>query len=108
MASVAEFFQRLIAPGMCAEDRAGAPAFLVTIECERCGELIRARIDKAHELQDVYGDDDDKPIGYVLTKELVGANCPNLVRLRIDFDAQQRPRDLGVEGGKLVHMECTD
>ena len=106
MPSIAELIQRIFVP--CeTEDHSGAPALLITIECEQCGELIRARIDKAHELQDIYGDD-DRPVGYLLVKELVGANCQNVVRLKMEFDKHQRPTNLEVTGGELVHMECTD
>jgi len=107
LASVADLLQRLFVPREPAEDDGGAPALLVTIECEHCGEFIRARLDKASDLQAVYGEE-DRPASYLLTKELVGARCRNLIRLIIRFDVHQRPREIEVEGGHLVHLECAD
>lgn len=107
MASVADLLQRLFVPREPAEDDGGAPALLVTVECGSCGEFVRTRIDKASDLQAVYGQE-DRPAGYLLTKEMVGARCRNLIRIVIRFDVGQRPREVEVEGGHLVHLECTD
>lgn len=97
----------MLIPRHMTVDSAGAPALLLTVECKCCGEFIRTRVDKANDLQDVYAQD-DRPCGYVLTKEIVGARCRNIVHITIQFDEHRRPRDIQVEGGHLVHLECTD
>jgi hypothetical protein len=75
------------------------------VECAACGEVIRARVEKAEELQAAF-DDDDRVSGYTLTKELVGARCRNLVHLEVSFDERQRPRKVKCAGGRVAGMEC--
>ena len=106
-----DVLKRLFAPSVPHPDGGTAPAVYLTVQCAKCGELISARVEKAHELQDVYDEREDGPelpIGYVLTKELVGEKCPNIVRVTMHFDARKRPRDFKVEGGELVHLECSE
>jgi len=69
-----------------------APAVRIVVECAKCGEHIAARIEKAHELQEVYAeepppdDEEEHAVGYMLRKELVGANCQNIISLQLAFD----------------------
>ncbi|MCD6351513.1 MAG: hypothetical protein J7M26_05295 [Armatimonadetes bacterium] len=107
MVSVTELLHKLFVPCEPKEDAEGAPALLLTVECQECGEFVRTRIDKANDLQTIYGSD-DRPVGYLLTKELIGANCRNMIHVRMKFDAHQRPTDVEVEGGHLVHLECCE
>ena len=89
-----------------------APALHIEVRCAKCGEVIRARVDKMHELQCEYGDngmsDPDQephPISYVLTKELVGANCQNLIHLSVRFDSRSRLIEKHIEGGEFSLVE---
>jgi hypothetical protein len=88
--------------------KGGGHAFSLIVRCGKCGELIRVRIDKDNELQAEYGDDaaeGDHPTGYVLRKEIVGANCQNLIHFTLRFDANQRLCELSIEGGEFVEPE---
>ncbi len=109
--SVVDVLKKLFSPEVPHPDGGTAPAVRLTVQCAKCGELISARVEKAHELQDVYDEDPEGaelPVAYELVKELVGENCPNIVRVRMKFDARKRPRDFTVEGGELVHLECCE
>ncbi len=91
-------------------DEDGPPAcamrtFPVTVRCARCGEVIRLRIDRDHELQAVYAPDaeeGDEPIEYVLRKEAVGDACQNLIRFTIRFDCNHGLLSSEIEGGEFV------
>jgi hypothetical protein len=99
--------------GAEAESACGtAPALQVEVRCAKCGEVIRARVDKMHELQCEYGDSgvgepdqEPHPISYVLTKELVGARCQNLVHLSVRFDSRSRLIEKHIEGGEFSLVE---
>jgi len=89
-----------------------APALRVEVRCAKCGEAIRARVDKMHELQCEYGDiavgepdQEPHPISYVLTKELVGAKCQNLIHLSVRFDSRSRLIEKHIEGGEFSLVE---
>ena len=87
---------------------AGRRAFTLTIKCDKCGELIVIRIDQDHELQAEYDDEaaeGAQPTQYLLRKEIVGADCQNLIRLTIRFDADLHPLERTIEGGEFVEPE---
>lgn len=92
-----------------------SPALCLLVKCDCCGELVRARVEKAYELEAQYDaanghlldeDEEPKPSGYVLTKELVGARCQNLIHLTMRFDAHRCGVSRSIEGGQFV--EVTD
>lgn len=87
---------------------AGRRAFTLTVRCDKCGELIEVRIDQDHEFQAEYDDEATegaRPTQYLLRKEIVGADCQNLIRFTIRFDADLHPVERSIEGGELVEPE---
>ena len=99
-------------PGGCDPS---SPALCLLVKCDRCGELIRARVEKAYELEAEYEltngqkpdeDEEPKPSGFTLHKELVGANCQNLIHVEMRFDCHHRGTAQTIQGGQLV--EFTD
>ena len=92
-----------------------APALLVTVKCDQCGEIISTRIEKVYELQEQFTpaedeESDQRPAvaSYLLTKELLGSNCPNLIRLTMHFNADKELAEHTVEGGELVEVQDSD
>lgn len=82
-----------------------ARSFTLTVRCERCGEVIPVRIDRDHELQAVHAEDaeeGDRPLEYVLRKEVVGEDCQNLVRFTLRFDCDHGLLESQIEGGEFV------
>lgn len=99
--------------GAQTDDSGGtAPALRVEVRCSKCGEIIHARVDKMHELQCEYEEtghadpeEEPHPTSYLLTKELVGARCQNLVHFTMRFDARSRPIERHIDGGDFVLVE---
>ena len=91
-----------------------APALMVTVRCDRCGEQITTRVEKAHALQEQYalesGDPEAEPevSGYLLEKEILGSHCQNLIHLTMRFDCARRPLDHELQGGTLVEIADHD
>jgi len=92
-----------------------SPALCLLVKCDRCGEMIRTRVEKAYELEseydlsnahDVNEDEEPKPSGYTLHKEMLGVKCQNLIHVEMHFDCHHRGMTRKVEGGQLV--EFTD
>ena len=91
-----------------------APALRLVVKCNKCGELIQTRVEKAYELEAEYANnghkqeeaEEPRPSGYTLCKELVGARCQNLVHLILHLDSHTCPgsRDMSIEGGELVEV----
>lgn len=99
---------------------ATAPALRLAVKCAKCGEIITTRIEKAYELEAEYDlchgrqaeeEDDEarepRPSGFVLHKEMIGANCQNLIQVEMHLDAQRGMISRSVEGGELVEfVDC--
>ena len=92
-----------------------SPALHLLVRCDQCGELIRTRVEKVYELEAEYDqpgghldeqDEEPKPTGYTLHKELVGADCQNLIHLQMHFDAHRCGTTRTIQGGQFV--EVTD
>ncbi|MFW5868098.1 MAG: hypothetical protein ACOCX2_09795 [Armatimonadota bacterium] len=82
-----------------------ARSFVLTVRCGRCGEVMPVRVDRDHELQAVYAEDaeeGDRPVRYVLRKELVGEDCQNLIRFTIQFNCDHGLLDSEITGGEFV------
>ncbi len=89
-----------------------APALMIKIRCDQCGEEISTRVEKAHALQEQYetteGKEAEQPkvSGYLLQKELLGEDCQQIICLTMHFDAATRLTGYEIEGGEL--LEVTD
>lgn len=92
-----------------------SPALCLHLKCARCGEIIRARVEKAYELEAEYEPtnghvyeegEEPRPTGYALHKELVGAGCQNLVHVTMRLDACRNVTSRAIDGGEF--LEVTD
>jgi hypothetical protein len=90
-----------------------SPALHLVVRCDLCGELIHSRAEKAYELEaeyeathghDLDEDEEPKPSGFVLHKELVGADCQNLVHVTMHLDAHRGLLTKHIEGGQFVEI----
>ena len=100
--------------GVAPDTNGTAPALHVKVQCERCGEVIPVRVDKANDLMAEFADHDDEadehrpPDGYTLHKEVVGRKCQNVVRFTMWFDDQRRATGRDIHGAKFVECENCD
>jgi hypothetical protein len=88
----------------------------IYVECAKCGERLRIRVNKANDLSlasDISdedgdgdgggGEDDAAPSsGYILKKEILGNNCPRLMYVRATFDSRRRLLEMTAEGCRLL------
>ncbi len=87
--------------GAQAEDSAGNNAFWLYVRCDACGETIRVRIHREHDLSADY-DDGDAAASYHTHKEIVGRNCFRRVKVDLSFNAQRQVSERRIDGGAFI------
>ncbi|MGD9495339.1 MAG: hypothetical protein AB7Y46_03410 [Armatimonadota bacterium] len=108
LSRLARALERLFASEGEGPPVAARRAFCITVRCARCGEVIRLRIDRDHELQSVYApeaEEGDAPLEYILRKEVVGESCQNLIHFTIHFGPDHELVSSEIEGGEFLAEE---
>lgn len=76
----------------------------VSVQCPRCGEIIRCRINLYNDLSIQYGAD-EKDITYFCRKIVVGEQqCFQKIELELTFDKNRKLSEQKVMGGKFVEI----
>lgn len=94
-----KLFSRLLRGGTSGE------IFAFSLECEKCGEKIKVRINKRTDLTSEYKDMGESGPAYALHKEALGNNCPNLIHISMEFDRNKEIISRDISGGKFVEDE---
>lgn len=79
----------------------------VYIRCDRCGDVVRVRINMANELQQQFAEGDGVD-GYSLRKGVVDARCFRPMEMTMTFDSGRRELGRDVEGGRFVDQAAYD
>lgn len=78
------------------------PGYWVTVKCNRCGEIIRTRINLHNDLSLEYGEGDGKTT-YFCRKSLLGEQrCFQRVEIELTFDANRNLLERQISGGQFV------
>lgn len=72
------------------------------VECGKCGERIRVRINKKTDLQNEFRRPGGSGSSFTLKKEVMGNNCYNLMEVYLEFNDQYRILSKRVKNGKLL------
>jgi hypothetical protein len=82
------------------------------VQCNKCGEKLRARVDVWNELTSEYDGQSDDPASYFCRKVLVGEKmCYQPIELRLNFDKNHRLVEKTIIGGKYIdeaEFSCSD
>ncbi len=81
--------------------------FYVYVQCHRCGEKIRGRVDLQNELSIDYGLGEDREgageVTYFVRKGLIGQErCFQTIEVELTFDKDHRLIDQRIKGGKFI------
>jgi hypothetical protein len=77
----------------------------IAVQCSRCGEVIRTRIDLANDLSAEYGEGDQET-AYLCRKVLIGKQgCYAPIEILLHFDAGRKLFDRQITGGKFAEGE---
>ncbi len=79
----------------------------IAVRCNRCGEVIRARINLFNDLSTQYGEDDSGEITYYCHKQLMGEGmdgkrCFQRIEVELTFDSRRKLINREVSGGTFV------
>lgn len=94
------FFQKLFS--FSGPQKAPDYSTYITAKCNRCGEIIKCRIDLRNDLTIDYGDS-GKDISYYCRKVLIGEQrCYQPIEIELIFDAKKKVVQRQISGGEFV------
>lgn len=92
-----EFIKRFFSSPISSES-----GYWVDVRCQRCGELLRARVDLRHELSQVDSPGEGRAY-YFCRKVLIGAQrCYQPIEVELFFDANRNLVTRKISGGEFV------
>jgi len=78
-------------------------ALYLYVQCNKCGEKLRARVDVWNELTPEFDGKSDSPVSYLCRKVLVGENmCFQPIELSLKFDKNHKLLEKKINGGKYI------
>jgi hypothetical protein len=81
-------------------------ALYLYVQCNKCGEKLRARVDMWNELTPEYEGSSENATSFQCRKVLIGVNrCYQPIELRLKFDKNHRLIDQQIFGGKFIEKE---
>lgn len=76
--------------------------YSLSVQCNRCGEVIQAQVNLSNDLSVEYGED-EQVAGYYCRKLLIGKQrCFQPIEVTLAFDAHHKLVDRKIDGGKFV------
>jgi len=78
-------------------------AMYLYVQCSKCGEKLRARVDIWNELTPEFDGKSDDPLFYHCRKVLIGEKtCYQPIELRLKFDRNHKLFEKTISGGKYI------
>ena len=83
------------------QERGDLP-YMIAVQCDHCGEIIRSRVNLSDDLSANY-DEDGNITNYFCRKVLIGRErCFRPIEVLLTFDAQRRLTGREITGGRFV------
>ncbi len=100
------FLQKLAALFSPSQARGERNVLWLYVRCNRCGEVIRNRINLANEPSATGYDDRGQPTGFLLRKTLIGSQqCYQPIEVTLTLDANRRIVEREIQGGQFATAE---
>jgi hypothetical protein len=81
-------------------------ALYLYVQCNKCGEKLRARVDMWNELTPEYEGSSENASSFQCRKVLVGENrCYQPIELKLKFNKNHKLIDQQIVGGKFIDVE---
>ena len=81
--------------------KSGAPVGWVTVKCNRCGEVIRSRVNLYNDLSLEY--DENEKATYFCRKVLIGeGRCFQRIEVELTYDVNRKLLSREITGGQFV------
>ena len=79
--------------------------YWMDVQCNRCGEVIHARVDLRNDLSPEF-EGGDIPSSYYCRKVLIGEKqCFQQIEVTLKFDAKRKLIDQTITGGKIAETD---
>jgi hypothetical protein len=87
-------------------DSAGdANAYWVYVQCAKCGEALKVRVDRRYDLMQEFSDQ-DRVSGYTLYKAIIGSNrCFQPINVTQRLDASHKVKSQEISNGRFLTKE---
>ncbi len=83
--------------------KADEQAYWLYVQCNRCGEKIKSRVDLYNDLSPIYN---EAGVTYFCRKVLIGQQrCYQKVEVEMNFDEHRQLTDKQISGGKFINEE---
>jgi hypothetical protein len=89
--------KKLFGQGRSSESSEG---FFLNVRCGVCGEEFRLFIHWSTDLTQEF--DDAGGLSYLLKKEIIGSQCRNRIRVRMEFDGARKLLAKEIENGAFI------
>jgi len=100
------FFQKLVSLFSPSQARREGNVLWLYVRCDRCGEVIRNRVNLANEPSATGYDERGQPTGYRLRKTLIGSrHCYQPIEVTLTLDAGRRIVEREIQGGQFATAE---
>ena len=77
-------------------------AYWVYVQCGKCGEALKVRVDRRYDLMQEFGDS-DRVAGYSLHKEIIGSGrCFQMIRVDQELDTSYRIKKQQISNGRFL------
>lgn len=77
-------------------------AMYLTVQCSKCQEIIRARVDLRNDLTINYDNDNT----YYCRKVIIGENrCYQPIEVELTFDSKKKIVNQKISGGEILNIE---
>jgi hypothetical protein len=87
------------------EESAGGNAFWLYVRCSACGEAIRVRVHREHDLSADY---EGGGASYYCHKEIIGQSCFRRVKVDLFFNGMREVTERRIDGGEFITREEYD
>ncbi len=74
------------------------------VQCDRCADVVRVRVNTANELQQEFAESDGVN-GYSLRKTVVDARCFRPIQVTMRFDGRRRETSREIQDGRFITAE---
>lgn len=100
------FLQKLASLFSPSQAQGEGDVFWLHVRCDRCGEVIRNRVNLANEPSATGYDERGQPTGYRLRKTLIGSRrCYQPIEVTLTLDANRRIVEREIQGGQFATAE---
>jgi hypothetical protein len=98
-------FLKKIASALSSRGTDEGDVLWVYVRCDKCGEMIKTRLDLTHDLTSNYSAE-GRVTDYVVRKVLIGSQrCFEPIEVKLTFDPQRRVTSREIMGGQFISKE---